>query len=546
MIETGEVLAAKIERETFSNGPDRWVATTKLPLRDHRGRIIGTWGISRDVTAQFQAEQALAHQALHDGLTGLPNRTLVVDRAEQMLARARREQTPVAALFLDIDGFKNINDAFGHAAGDRLLKAVAARLLSVVREGDTVGRLSGDEFMILLDSPKFAAGPELVAERILEVLAQPTSVGENDEARCSITASIGIAVADTENDADALLRAADLALYQAKEAGKNRYMLFESRMQTVARDRLLLEMDVSQALANDQLFLVYQPTFDLRNETVTGVEALLRWRHPERGLIAPDEFIPIAETTGSILAIGRWVLKRACLQAAAWQRPDRRVAIAVNVSGRQLERDDIVDDVRDALLESQLDPVLLTLEITESTLMHDPEAATQRLRELKRLGVRVAIDDFGTGYSSLAYLRQFPVDALKIDRSFIQGIAESTESAALIHTLVQLGKTLGLDTLGEGIEQGTQLRALQHEQCDYGQGFLLARPLELEAIEQFLETVPSNIVPARKDRSPDGRTDAGVRCKLAGKEAERTEADDPADSQKDRARAGSRLPLIRP
>jgi EAL domain-containing protein (putative c-di-GMP-specific phosphodiesterase class I) len=329
-------------------------------------------------------------------------------------------------------------------------------------------------------------------------------VGGHDETQCSITVSIGIAVADTEDDADALLRAADLALYQAKEAGKNRYMLFESRMQTVARDRLLLEMDINQALANDQLFLVYQPTFDLRDETVTGVEALLRWRHPERGLIAPDEFIPIAERTGSILAIGRWVLDHACLQAAAWQRPDRSVGIAVNVSGRQLERDDIVDDVCDALTESGLDPALLTLEITESTLMQDPEAATRRLRELKRLGVRIAIDDFGTGYSSLAYLRRFPVDALKIDRSFIQGIAESTESAALIHTLVQLGKTLGLDTLGEGIEQGTQLRALQEEQCDYGQGFLLARPLELEAIERFLETVQSAVVPARKDLSPDG------------------------------------------
>jgi diguanylate cyclase (GGDEF)-like protein/PAS domain S-box-containing protein len=508
VIETGEVMPAKLERETFSDRPDVWVSTTKFPLRDRRGRIIGTWGFSRDVTAQVEAEQALAHQALHDGLTGLPNRTLVVDRAEQMLARARREQTPVAALFLDIDGFKSVNDAFGHAAGDRLLKTVAARLSSTVRDADTVGRLSGDEFVVLLDSPTFAASPELVAERILEVLAQPISAGDSDNGQCSISVSIGIAVAEAGTDADAWLRAADLALYQAKEAGKNRYLLFESSMETDAHDRLLLEMDLNHALTKDQFFLVYQPTFDLHKGTVTGVEALLRWRHPERGVIPPDQFIPIAETTGSIVAIGRWVLNHACAQAVEWQRSDRRVAIAVNVSGRQLERDEIVDDVRDALMASRLDPALLTLEITETTLMQNPDATARRLRELKGLGVRVAIDDFGTGYSSLAYLRQFPVDALKIDRSFIQGIAASTESATLMHTLVQLGKTLGLETLGEGIEQQSQLQALQHEQCDHGQGFLLARPLELEAIEQFLETA-SGISPSDERASTPPKPPTG-------------------------------------
>jgi diguanylate cyclase (GGDEF)-like protein/putative nucleotidyltransferase with HDIG domain len=464
------------------------------------------------------ARDDLSYQALHDALTGLPNRTLALDRAERMLARARREHTPVAALFLDVDGFKHVNDSFGHAAGDQLLRVVAGRLSSVVRDVDTVGRLGGDEFVVLLDSPTFAASPELVAERILEVLGQPVSLGGAGEARFSVTASIGIAVADEGSDADELLRAADLALYEAKDAGKNRYVLFESSMQAVANDRLLLEMDLHEVVAGEQLFLVYQPIFDLRNQTVTGVEALLRWRHPGRGVIAPDEFIPIAEATGMILPIGRWVLTHACAQAAEWKRHGRQVAIAVNVSGRQLERDEIVDDVRDALMASGLDPALLTLEITETTLMRNPDATARRLRELKSVGVRLAIDDFGTGYSSLAYLRQFPVDALKIDRSFIQGIAASTESAALIHTLVQLGKTLGLETLGEGIEQQAQLRALQDQQCDHGQGFLLARPLELDAIERFLETAPSISRPdvepspprARPSRPPLPQAGAGL------------------------------------
>jgi diguanylate cyclase (GGDEF)-like protein/putative nucleotidyltransferase with HDIG domain len=470
----------------------------RSPLFERASLAVGAGLITLLVLARqffarrdlLSAQDDLSHQALHDALTGLPNRTLALDRAEQMLARARREQTPVAALFLDIDGFKYVNDSFGHAAGDRLLQAVAARLTSVVRDADTVSRLGGDEFVVLLDSPTFAASPELVAERVLDVLSRPVSLGDVDKAQFSITASVGIAVAGAGMSADELLGAADLALYQAKDAGKNRYVLFESSMQTMARDRLLLEMDLHEALAGDQLFLVYQPTFDLRDETVNGVEALLRWRHPERGVIAPDQFIPIAEATGLILSIGRWVLKHACEQAAEWQRHDRPVGIAVNVSGRQLERDEIVDDVRDALMASGLAPALLTLEITETTLMQNPDATALRLRELKGLGVRLAIDDFGTGYSSLAYLRQFPVDALKIDRSFIQGIAASTESAAMIHTLVQLGKTLGLETVGEGIEQQAQLQALQREQCDHGQGFLLARPLELEAIERFLETTP--------------------------------------------------------
>ncbi len=487
VIATGEAMPAKIERETFGDLPDRWVSTVKLPLRDEEARIVGTWGISRDVTAQVEAERALAHQALHDGLTGLPNRVLVVDRTEQLLARTRRVPKPVVLFFLDIDGFKYVNDTFGHAAGDELLRAVAARLSSVVRETDTVGRLGGDEFVILLDPATLSASPELVAERVLSVLRQPIDLNGSTGRLVSITASLGIATGPCAS-ADELMHDADIALYRAKEAGKDRYMRFETGMQAVAEEHLTLELDLRDALDSDQLVLAYQPTFDLQSETVTGVEALVRWQHPSRGLLAPDTFIPLAEETGLIVPLGRWVLREACQQAAAWHRHGHTVGIAVNVSGRQLDCDEFPNHVLEALHDSGLEPAALTIEITETTLMRNADKAAEQLTALKALGIRIAIDDFGTGYSSLAYLRQFPVDALKIDRSFISGIAASKESAALIHTLIQLGKTLGLETLGEGIEDQAQLRRLQREQCDLGQGFLLARPLSLAAIEQFLET----------------------------------------------------------
>jgi diguanylate cyclase (GGDEF)-like protein len=431
------------------------------------------------------AQGRLRHQALHDGLTGLPNRTLVLDRADQMLARARRDLTPVAALYIDVDGFKHVNDTFGHAAGDELLITVAGRLSSVVREGDTVGRLGGDEFVVLLDAATLEAGPDLVVERILDVLRQPVALTGTSERPLVLTASIGLAVGQRVN-ADQLLRDADLALYEAKAAGKDRYVLFESSMQTIAEDRHLLELDLRDALGSEQFFLLYQPTFDLKSEAVTGVEALIRWRHPGRGVVPPDQFIPIAEQTGLIVPIGRWVLLDACRQAAVWHANGHPIGIAVNVSACQLETDELVRDVQEALAESGLEPTALTLEITETTLMRNADEAARRLTVLKTLGIRVAVDDFGTGYSSLAYLRQFPVDSLKIDRSFISGSTATKESAALIHTLVQLGKSLGLQTVGEGIEETSQLRHLQQEGCDLGQGYLLARPLEADAIERFL------------------------------------------------------------
>jgi diguanylate cyclase (GGDEF)-like protein len=461
-----------------------------LALARSRERALG---MVREKTGQ------LRHQALHDALTGLPNRVLALDRAEQMLARARRQQIAVAALFVDLDGFKHINDTFGHAAGDELLRMVASRLTTVIREGDTAARLGGDEFVVLLEGSTLDAGPELVAERLLEVLRRPYDMTDALGRQLSVTASVGIALG-ARVSADELLRDADLALYGAKASGRNRYALFKSSMQTASRDRLTLEMDLAEALERRQLFLLYQPTFDLRTETIIGVEALIRWRHPTRGVISPDELIPVAEESGLIVPIGRWVLDEACRQASIWHHKGHTIGMSVNVAARQLDDDQLIEDVRSALAHNDLDPGALTLEVTETTLMRDAEATSKRLDLLKELGVRIAIDDFGTGYSSLAYLRQFPVDALKIDRSFISGIATSKASAALIHTLVALGKALDIETLAEGIEDQAQLETLQREHCDQGQGFLFSRPLDVDAVERFLDADRSSTPPLATHR----------------------------------------------
>ncbi|HEV7162338.1 MAG TPA: EAL domain-containing protein [Solirubrobacteraceae bacterium] len=427
----------------------------------------------------------LRHQALHDPLTDLPNRVLAMDRTEQMLARARRQALPIAALFIDLDGFKHINDTFGHAAGDELLRCVADRLRDVVRRGDTAARLSGDEFLVLVEGATLDAGPEIVAERLLTILRRPYRLGSNVERELTLSASIGVACG-VRDSAEELVRDADLAMYEAKAAGRNRHVLFESSMQTMAQDRLTMTMDLAEALQHDELLLEYQPIVDLRSEAMIGAEALIRWEHPSRGRLSPGSFIPLAEENGLIGPIGRWVLLEACRQAGSWQTHGHELEIAVNVSGRQLDSDELINDVRDALRTSRLDARLLTLEVTETVLMRDVEASVERLRALKRLGVRISIDDFGTGYSSLAHLCQFPADTLKIDRSFICDITTSEQSRALMRTLVQLGTTLGVKTLAEGIEECAQLETLQSEHCEQGQGFLFSRPLDPEAMEAFI------------------------------------------------------------
>jgi diguanylate cyclase (GGDEF)-like protein len=436
-------------------------------------------------------QEELAFLATHDPLTGLPNRTLILDRVEQMLARSRRKQTPVAALFVDLDNFKSINDTLGHEVGDELLRAVAARLDGVVRATDAFGRLGGDEFVVVSEELSLSAGPELIAERLIEALKEPFKLGSDEGTRLTVTASIGIASGDRTAPAD-LLRDADIAMYRAKWDGKNRYVVFETGMQDAVQTRMELEMDLRVALENEEFSLVYQPTFDLSDMSPTGVEALIRWNSPTRGTVQPDDFIPLLEETGLITQIGKWVLEEACRQGAAWRAAGHMIGMAVNVSARQLDTDQLIGDIESALSDSGLAPEALTIEITETTLMRNADETARRLTTIKELGVRIAIDDFGTGYSSLAHLQKFPVDALKIDRSFISGLTNKGEGEALIHTLVQLGKALSIETLAEGIEQTQELSLLRDERCDSGQGFLFARPLDVAATEEFLKGYATN------------------------------------------------------
>jgi diguanylate cyclase (GGDEF)-like protein len=443
-------------------------------------------------------EEELAFLATHDPLTGLPNRTLILDRVEQMLARAARNQSPVAALFVDLDNFKGINDSLGHGVGDELLCAVAERLRGVVRHVDALGRLGGDEFVVIAEELSMDAGPELVAERLLDALAHPFKLGPDGKTRLTVTASIGIA-AGQRTSAEDLLRDADIAMYQAKWDGKSRYAVFETAMQDTVQQRLELDMDLREALQNDEFFLAYQPTFALSDMRPIGLEALIRWKHKVRGVVQPDGFIPLLEETGMITEVGRWVLQEACRQAGVWRRAGYPIDMAVNVSARQLDSDQLVADIQEALEDGGLEPEALTIEITETTLMRNVEETARRLAAIKELGVRIAIDDFGTGYSSLAHLQRFPVDALKIDRSFISGMRHNKEGQTLIHTLVQLGKALSIDTVAEGIEQQQELSLLRAEDCDSGQGFLFARPLDVAATEAFLRkwAEDAQLAPAR-------------------------------------------------
>jgi diguanylate cyclase (GGDEF)-like protein len=459
----------------------------QLSLEFSQVRMCESFEAERKQTDEELArrEQELSFLATHDPLTGLPNRTLIVDRVEQMLARSARSQTPVAALFIDLDNFKSINDTLGHNVGDELLRAVAERLEVVIRDADALGRLGGDEFVVVSEEVSLAAGPELIAERLLEALAPPFKLGA-EQTRVTVTASIGIA-GGWRTSAEELLRDADIAMYRAKWDGKHRYVIFDTAMQDTMQHRMELEMDLRDALKNEEFVLAYQPTFALSDMRPTGVEALIRWQHPTRGLVQPDDFIGLLEETGLIVEVGKWVLDEACHQGATWRAAGHEIGMAVNVSPRQLDTDQLVGDIEDALSQSGLDPEALTIEITETTLMRNVEETAHRLAAIKQLGVRIAIDDFGTGYSSLAHLQRFAVDALKIDRSFISGIKRNEQGHTLIHTLVQLGKALSIETLAEGIEQQHELSLLQDERCDSGQGFLYAKPLNIPETEALLQ-----------------------------------------------------------
>ena len=444
---------------------------------------LGTGRARATVLVRNRTEE-LTHLAFHDPLTGLPNRALILDRLDQMMLRSRRQHVEVGALYLDLDDFRDINDTLGHAAGDQLLVLVAERLSQVLREGDTVGRLGGDEFVVLIDDRSLTRGPELAAQRILEVMGPPFEL-DSTEVPVVVTASIGIAEGLRAHSED-LLHDADVALNQAKASGKRRAVVFTPPMQDAVDARHGLEVDLRDALLLRQFFLLYQPIVDLETGMITGAEALLRWHHPLRGVVEPMQFIPTLEATGLILPVGQWVLDEACRQGAAWQSAGHPLSVSVNVSANQLDEGTLVGEARQALSASGFTPDLLVLELTETILMHDVPTTVEQLTRLKATGVRISIDDFGTGYSSFAYLRRFPIDILKIDKAFVDAIADTRESAAIVHTLVQLGKVLGLEMVAEGIETDDQWLRLRGEGVEKGQGFKFARPLNAASFDLLL------------------------------------------------------------
>ena len=450
------------------------------------GAVVGRVWSFRDVTDRVRLVDELAHQAFHDSLTGLANRALLRDRLEQAVARSRRNASAVTVLFCDLDGFKMINDTLGHDAGDLLLVEVARRLEANLREGDTAARVGGDEFAIVLDDMP-AEETRVLAQRLLDVLREPIMINGRE---VFVPASIG--VADNRVDAldgDELLCRSDIAMYAAKSRGRNRFEAFEPTMQSDLTARHELHGDLRHALQGGQLVVHYQPLLDLQTQTIESFEALVRWQHPSRGLLGPDEFIPLAEELGLIVDIGRYVLRTACRETARWREHagGAELCIGVNVSSHQLQDDGFVSDIERALADAGLPAGALILEITESVLLSDTELVQERIGALKHLGIRIALDDFGTGYSSLAYLRAFPIDFLKIDRSFVDELSQRHDQGlVMVRSIISIGHNLNLAVVAEGIEQPAQLDELREAGCNIGQGFLFARPLPPDAVPDLL------------------------------------------------------------
>ena len=469
---------------TSSVGP-RWVSISGKPLFDDRGKFLGYRGTGKDITERRSTEERIRYLAQHDELTGLANRATLQTALARSIEQARRRDRRVAVLFVDLDRFKIINDTLGHDAGDALLKTVATRLRESLRASDVIARQGGDEFVVLVEEFGSEADLAGVARKILEAFAQSLHLGGQE---FTLTASIGIGTyPDDGRDVQALLKAADIAMYRAKEAGKNNFQFYSPQMNSHSFERLALEAALKRALERGELRLHYQPKLELASGRITGLEALIRWEHPDMGLVSPLRFIPIAEETGLIAPIGAWVLGEACRQAKAWETAGLgSFGIAVNVSGRQFVQGALLEEVLAALNSTGLEPRLLELELTESTVMQNPERAAGVLSELAQLGVSLAIDDFGTGYSSLAYLKRFPVSTLKIDRSFIMDLPDDPDDAAITRAVIALARSLKLTVVAEGVETPRQLDFLAIHGCDLAQGFFVAKPMAADAFERFV------------------------------------------------------------
>ena len=445
--------------------------------------------VFRDVTQARAMSQRLTYLAHHDYLTDLPNRLLLNDRLAQAMAAAHRQQQQLAVLFVDVDRFKHINDSLGHAIGDQLLLSVAGRLVASVRSSDTVSRQGGDEFVVLLSPIAHAEDAALSANKILTALSMPHHVKEHD---LQITVSVGVGVYPADGtDAETLVKNADIAMLNAKDNGRNNHQFFKPDMNEHALERQSVESDLRHALDRREFTLHYQPKMDLETEAITGAEALIRWRQPGRGIVLPEKFIPIAERCGYIVPIGQWVLREACRQTQSWLNTDLTpMPVAINISAVELRFKDFVQGVRAVLQETGLDPRYLEFELTETAVMQNPKSTIAVLRALKDMGVQLTLDDFGTGFSSLSYLKGFPIDALKIDKSFVRGLCTNAGDANIVSAVINMGKSFGLRVIAEGVETREQFLELQAQQCGEGQGYYFQRPL---APDEFAKLLGSDL-----------------------------------------------------
>jgi len=468
------------------DGIEFGIEKTATPIYDQDGIVTGSVVAFHDVSAARARTVEMSHMAQHDPLTGLPNRVLLNDRLVQAISLAMRQEKQLAVMFVDLDQFKRINDSLGHDLGDKLLQSVAGRLVNCVRRTDTVSRLGGDEFVVLLSQVEHEEDAATSARKILRALAAPHAI---DYRNLDISASIGVSTYPSDGpDAENLLNKADTAMYEAKKLGRNNYQFFRKDMQLRIAERKLLERDLRCALGRNEFLLHYQPKFNLQTGQITGMEALIRWMHPLRGLISPGDFIPIAEECGLILPIGRWVLLEACRQAQAWRESGIGIVpIAVNVSAAEFEEKDFISGVRAVLIATGVNPRNLELELTESVLMHNAESTVRTLGALKDMGVTLAIDDFGTGYSSFTYLRRFSVDALKLDQSFVRDITENPEDATIVSAMISIGAGLKQRVIAEGVETREQFLFLKGHKCAEGQGYYFSRPVVAEQAGRLIE-----------------------------------------------------------